>query len=238
MLLLTTWKEKLNMRLKENNKPLSNSPYALRHTPHALRSPFLIGLTGNIAVGKSTVAEFLRQKTATIIDVDKLGHKILYKSEIKEKLITTFGKDILIENEIARNKLANIVFSNKQNLAILNKIVHPHLLKLIDYEIKRHSNEKIIVMDSALIIEWNLQTKLDYLIVVTCSPEKQLQRLVKYKSLSVQEAKHRISAQMNQQKKINLADFVITNNDSKHALQKQVDKLYIKLIEFCHLNKE
>ena len=73
------------MRLKENNKPLSNPPYAMRPTPCALRNPFLIGLTGNIAVGKSTAAEFLRQKTATIIDVDKLGHKILHIAEIKEK---------------------------------------------------------------------------------------------------------------------------------------------------------
>ena len=220
----------------------------------------LIGLTGNIAVGKSTVAEFLKQKGATIINADKLGHQVLRQPEIKKELVLIFGKDILSNNEIAREKLAKLVFSDKKKLMMLNKIVHPQLLKLIDSEIEKHRvrpvlrspdisgllrkvskgsafgmkrptnrRKEIIVIDAALIIEWNLQNRLDYLVVITSSPEKQIQRLVQYKSLSIQEAKERISAQAHSQEKIKQANFVINNDGSKEELRKQVDKLYAKL---------
>lgn len=192
----------------------------------------IIGLTGGIAAGKSTVARILASLGAYIINADKIGHNILDKNknaynDVKEE----FGEIIVKESgQIDRKKLGEIVFSDKAKLEKLESITHPYIIEEIKYETK----EKIkdyhhLVLDVPLLFETGLENIVDITWVVVCSYEKQIERISKRDGLSREEAKKRIAAQMETSKKIKLADFVIYNNGTKKELNNKVLRKWRKI---------
>lgn len=197
----------------------------------------IIGLTGGIVGGKSTVASMFRDLGAKIVDVDKLGHSVILPHRPAwEKIIRLFGKDIL-QNDltIERKKLGKIVFTNPTLLKKLNKITHPEIIKLIKKEInlaknKTHSQEKILIIDAALIYEAKIDKLMDNIIVVYINKDEQVKRLVKRNNLSKEEALQRIKSQMSMKEKVKIADYVIDNSNSLDKTKEQVEKIWKKLV--------
>lgn len=197
----------------------------------------IIGLTGGIVSGKSTVARMFKDLGAKIVDADKLGHKvILPQGAAWKRIIKIFGKDILQKDQtINREKLGKIVFANQNLLKKLNKITHPEIIKLIKKEIslaKDDSKEekKILIIDAALIYETKIDRLMDKIIVVYLDEEEQLERLIKRNNLSEKEALQKIKSQIPLKEKIEIADYVIDNSNSLDKTKEQVETIWQELI--------
>lgn len=187
------------------------------------KNKFVLGVTGNIGSGKSSVAAMFKTKDAALIDADKLAHQVcFFKSSVYKKIKNCFGKSILKNNNhIDRVKLARVVFSDKAALDKLNSIVHPVVIKEIKRLIK-HSNKKNIILDAALIIEAGLRKTIDKLIVVSSKRNQQILRSQKCSGLSRDEVIKRMQFQISQSKKERFADFIIDNSGSINKTKKQV----------------
>lgn len=197
----------------------------------------IVGLTGGIVGGKSTVASMFRDLGAKIVDVDKLGHSIILPHRSAWiKIVKLFGKDILRNDlTIERKKLGKIVFTNPTLLKKLNKITHPEIIKLIKREInlaknKTNSQEKILIIDAALIYEAKIDKLMDKIIVVYINKDEQVKRLVKRNNLSKEETLQRIKSQMSMKEKVKIADYVIDNSNSLDETKKQVEKIWQSLV--------
>jgi dephospho-CoA kinase len=188
---------------------------------------YLIGLTGNIACGKSAVIGMLNAKGATTIDADTLVHKIQQPGGIAyQPVLAEFGADILTEgagSPIDRRKLGNIVFADKAALRRLELIVHP-LVRLELLATIANAPSEVVVLDAIKLLENRLDTGCDAVWVVTCSPEVQVKRLMARNNFSEEEALLRINAQPPQAEKIARATFLIENSGSLEETAKQVAK--------------
>ncbi|SET75943.1 dephospho-CoA kinase [Natronincola peptidivorans] len=191
----------------------------------------IIGLTGGIATGKSTVSKLLKDKGAIIIDADIVARKIVEKGKPALNEITeNFGKEILLENgELDRRKLGRIVFNDPSSLKKLNEITHPKILQEIQKEInyyKQHESHRVIIIDAALLIETNMKDMVDEIWLVTISEEIQRARLMKRDSIGVEEASKRMEAQMSIKEKLPYAHKIIDNSGDLNDLEIQVKKLW------------
>jgi dephospho-CoA kinase len=197
----------------------------------------IVGLTGGIVGGKSTVASMFKNLGAKIVDADKLGHSVILPHKPAWKKITRlFGKDIL-QNDLTidRGKLGKIVFTNQTLLKKLNEITHPEIIKLIKKEInlainKTHRQEKILIIDAALIYEAKIDRLMDKIMVVYINKDEQVKRLIRRNNLSKEEAFQRIKSQMPMKEKVKMADYVIDNSNSLDETKKQVEKIWKKLV--------
>lgn len=196
----------------------------------------VIGLTGGIATGKSTVSEMFKQQSIPVIDADHIAKDVCEINEpAYNKIVENFGDDFLLcTGHINRKKLASLVFNDDRKLKKINSIVHPEVKKVIRNEIKkfRVMGEKYIVIDVPLLFESNFNKLCDFTIVVFANEDIQIERLVKRDNLTLEEAKKRISAQMDIRNKINLADFKIDNSLSILETRKQFNRFMKKLAEF------
>ena len=179
---------------------------------------FLIGLTGNIASGKSSVGKLLKENGLPVIEADRIGWEILERKEIIQEILDVFG-NILKDGKVDRKKLGNIVFSNKRKLKIFNAIVQSPLLQKLKREIDKRSG-KIIVVNAALIFEWEIEHWFDKIILVTAEKKKRIDRLLK-NNLTRKEAIQRINSQMDEKEKIKKSDFIIENNGTFEELKKK-----------------
>ena len=191
----------------------------------------VIGLTGGIACGKTTVSNILRKLGAVIIDADKLSREVVSKgSPTLNEIVFEFGASFLLENgELNRKKLAQLVFSNSEALKKLNQIIHPIIGQKIKNEIKwnkENTNYHVIIVDAALLIESNLIKLVDELWVVTASEAIQIKRLNERDGLSESEARLRISNQMTLEKKKKFANKIIDNSASLERLSEIVESLW------------
>lgn len=185
----------------------------------------IIGLTGGIASGKSTVSNYLSELGAIIIDADKIAHEIMEKGKTAYwQVIEAFGREILAENgEIDRSRLGKIVFNELEKKKILEEITHPQVIREMREKIEEYRAEnKVIVLDVPLLFEAGLDSMVDETWVVYVDRETQLQRLIARDGLSYEEANKRIQAQMSLEKKRVLADFVINNKGNIEDLKRQV----------------
>lgn len=192
----------------------------------------LIGLTGNIASGKSKISEYLKSKGFKIIDADSIGKTVLSIDSVKNKIIRSFGKNILNEDgSINRRELGRIVFSSKENLKKLNRITLPILTKLVKRKISELKKKKVkyAVLDAAILIEAGWHKLVDEVWVVYTDSETQLERLIKRENYSVEEAKNRIEAQLNIEEKLKYADKVIDNSYNWDNTKGQIDKILDEL---------
>lgn len=193
----------------------------------------VIGLTGNIATGKSTILKYLSEKYAAIVDADKLAHRVMEPGgSAYEAVVRVFGRRILNEDgTIDRKKLGQIVFSNPIELGKLEKIVHPKVFELGRQEISQ-SESPVVVLEAIKLLEAGLMVTLcDEVWVVTSSFANQLKRLVEFRAMGEERARQIINIQPPQAAKINQADRVIDNNGSLEDLYAQLDAIWSDLTQ-------
>jgi dephospho-CoA kinase len=194
----------------------------------------VIGLTGGIASGKSTVSDMLRKQGIRVIDADQIAREVVEIGKpAYEQIVKTFGQDILHEDKtINREKLGTLIFSEENKRQQLNKIVHPAVRKemLKQTEEEKAHQAKIVVLDIPLLFESKLTYMVDEIIVVYVDEETQLKRLMKRNSYSEEEAKIRIGSQLPLKEKAELADEIIHNQGSIEETRAQVHELISKLI--------
>lgn len=186
----------------------------------------VIGLTGGIASGKSTVSNFLKEMNLTVIDADVEARLAVEKGEpAYQKIVTEFGDDVLQPNgEIDRVKLGSIIFHNVEKRQLLNSIVHPEVRKRMNNQVEaaRGRGEQVIVLDIPLLFESKLTHMVEKTILVYVDRDIQLNRLMERNDLSFSEAEARVQSQMPLSDKVALADAVINNNGSIAETKKQV----------------
>ncbi len=199
-----------------------------------------VGLTGGIGCGKSTVAAMMNDLGCHIINADKMAHALIAPGEpAYDEVVRQFGAHVLApDGSIDRARLASIVFGDGNKLASLNAIVHPRVLRDIDREFDRLAAKDphgMAVVEAALLIEAGYHEKLDRLILVTCTPEQQLDRLTNTafgRAMSREQAEKRIAAQMPVEEKRRMAAGKIVEIDCSGSLddtKKQVRELVDRL---------
>lgn len=173
----------------------------------------VIGLTGSICSGKSTVSQFLTELGAVVLDADKLGHEILEPgTEAWEEVVNAFGEEILRDGgEVDRQKLGEIVFQNTEALAKLNQITHPRMYRIAEKkidELKRRGSE-VIVLEAPLLVEAGWLPLVDQVWVTIANEKTMVHRLCQRSGLSEAQALARIHSQFSAEEKTKYADAVI-----------------------------
>ncbi|MEW9670732.1 dephospho-CoA kinase [Ammoniphilus sp. 3BR4] len=193
----------------------------------------IVGLTGGIACGKSTVAKMFAQLGCVIIDADQVAREVVEPGEKgHEAIIHRFGPQILHENgELNRKALGDIVFKDKNALADLNAILHP-LIRTRMNEKKEEAKQihpPLIIMDIPLLFESEQKHTVEAVIVVYVPPAEQLKRLMERDQLTAEDAQRRIDSQLPIEDKKKWADFIIDNSGSLEKTREQVESLFFKL---------
>ncbi|MGC9357609.1 MAG: dephospho-CoA kinase [Anaerolineae bacterium] len=189
--------------------------------------PYTIGLTGNIATGKSTVGKMLVDLGAQLIDADKIAHQVMEPGgPAYNNVVETFGEDILAaDGTIDRKILGSIVFSDPEALTRLEEAVHPAVIEEVKQHVAR-CEAPVAIMEAIKLLESGMDEYCDAIWVTTCPPTIQLQRLVRNRDLSAQEARQRIEAQPPQLEKIARADVVIHTDCPLEETQATVQQLW------------
>ncbi|SHJ00035.1 dephospho-CoA kinase [Lutispora thermophila] len=197
----------------------------------------VIGLTGGIASGKSTVSSLLKKLGAYIIDVDEIGRDVVEKGEkAYNEIVDYFGKDILLpDGQINRKALGHIVFSDRDKLNKLNSITHPHIIDRVKDIISECKSKgiEIMVVDAAILIEMGLHSICDIVWLVKVDKNIQLHRLMERDHYSYEEANNRIMAQYSDEKKAQFADVIIDNKGTFEELEEEVKKQWTKIVSEC-----
>ena len=163
----------------------------------------VIGISGQTGAGKTTFANSLKETFESLfsviyIDVDSLGHKVLNESETIEQLTKAFGEDILTDSKIDRKKLGAKVFVSQEATELLNSIMHPRMVNIVEDIIKTNKDnscKKLIIIDAALLYKMNLARLCDKIIYVEADPEIRVKRLVSTRGMTEERARERLFAQ-------------------------------------------
>lgn len=194
---------------------------------------YLIGLTGNIACGKSTVLSMLKEHGAAVIDADQVTRQVQRPGEpVYRQIVETFGEAILVEpgGPINRQRLGAIVFSDPQALRRLEQIVHPAVhARILAWLDDVATYARVAVIDAVKLLEAGWKQVCDAVWVVTCTPDQQLRRLMETRGMSEAEARMRIAAQPPQESRVAQADVVIDNSGSLDATRAQVDAAWAQI---------
>ena len=189
----------------------------------------LVAITGGIASGKSTVKQFIIEAGYKVIDSDEIAHQVLREPLVIDELVKYFGTSIIENKEIVRRRLGEVVFNDKEKLAITNQIIHPRVKELIKEELHLLKDEKIVFVDVPLLFEAKMDKEFKFIDVVYISEEEQLLRLKKRDQISSEFAITKMSHQIPLHEKITKASFVINNEGSLEETKKQVDELLRRL---------
>ena len=194
----------------------------------------VIALTGNIASGKSAVAEILERKGATIIDADELSREAVTPgSPALDAIVARWGPSVLSEDgTLDRAALRKTVFHHRSDLDALNEIVHPEVLRLRESEVEaaRMRGDRVVVAVIPLLFERHLAGDFDYIVLVDAPRDVRLERIVRDRGLEEAEAMDMIASQMPAELKRARADWVIENSGSKKDLEREVDKLWDEIV--------
>jgi dephospho-CoA kinase len=193
-----------------------------------------VGLTGGLASGKSFVGRALSDLGCLLIQADVLGRQVLEQGgETYEAVVATFGNQILDpDSKINRRRLAKIVFSDPEQLAKLNALVHPRVKERERDLVAEFSHEHpdgIAVTEAAILVETGSYKEYDRLIVAVCRPEQQIERSMDRDGVSREEVLNRLSRQMPLEEKVKHADFIIDTSGSKENTLQQVRTVYDSL---------
>jgi dephospho-CoA kinase len=194
-----------------------------------------VGLTGNIASGKSHTAMLFAEMGAHIIDADVVAHDLLsLGTNTYQKIVEAFGENILgAEGGIDRKKLGQIIFFDDEKRKLLNQLTHhdvgAEILRKI-FELEQAFSRGIVIVDAALMIETGGYKIYDRLIVVTCDPSLQLVRLMSRNQLSEREAQARMNSQMPMEEKLKLADYTIDTSGTLRQTRDQAEAIYRDLL--------
>jgi dephospho-CoA kinase len=195
------------------------------------RRPLLIGLTGNISTGKSTVARMLAELGAEVIDADRVAHEVMRAgTPAHARIVEAFGPRVLApDGEIDRARLGAIVFADPGSLARLESIVHPATLAVIDRRITTTAAQ-VVVVEAIKLIEAGMADACASVWVTTCQPEQQVDRIVQGRRSSRAEAEQRVRAQPPQGKKIARADVVVDTSGSLAWTRAQVQAAWDRVV--------
>lgn len=193
----------------------------------------LIGLTGGIGSGKSTVAQLLVRHGWELVDADQIARDIVEPGQpALTELAQAFGEDILQEDgSLDRGLLASRAFSSREKTAVLNSITHPRINEETQarFDAARRGGADFVVYDMPLLVDKGLHKDMDATIVVDVDAEERVRRLVAYRGLDEEDARRRIAAQIPDDVRRAVADFIIDNNGPREALDEQVKGVVEKL---------
>ncbi len=194
------------------------------------RIPLVIGITGGIASGKSTVVKYLKNNGYNILDSDEIVKKLLTTKNVIEQIKKQFGEEYIYNNKVDKTKLASLIFNNKEEREKLNAIIHP-LVKLKLTEGIKYSIDKIIFLDIPLLFEAKFEDICDKIIVVNIDKQINIKRLMTRDNITYDYALQKINSQMNLEEKISKADFIIDNSKDLCYTYNQTKDIIDKLEE-------
>ena len=206
----------------------------------------VIGLTGGIGTGKSTVSQILQEKKFPVIDLDTISHEVIKIPKVIEKILENFGKEVLensgnFENEnnairISREKLGKIIFENKEKRLLLNSIMHPEILHTMREQISKYKkNNKIIFVEIQLLFEVQWEKEFDYILLISAKKSTQIRRILERDKRSENDALNIINSQMPLDEKKKRSDFVIENDGNIEELKEKIDKFLEYLETKCYV---
>jgi len=194
----------------------------------------IVGLTGGIASGKSTIADMFKREGAYIIDIDMISRDVVKPGKPAwQDVVHIFGKEVLNEDQtLNRKKVGDIVFSDAEKRKKLEEIIHPKitaetLMKI--NEIAKKDNQAIVIIDIPLLIETDKQDTVNKVVLVYTSPQGQIERLVKRDGLSLEDAHKRLASQMPIENKKKYAHYIINNEEPLKEIQKRVKEIFREL---------
>jgi dephospho-CoA kinase len=202
-------------------------PQATHRHPRRVR----IGLTGGIASGKSTVSRLLEDAGALVIDADELARLVVAPgTEGLREVVEAFGTDVLDgSGHLDRARLGALVFGDPARRARLEQIVHPRVRAEAACREAEAPSGQVVVHDIPLLVETGQQGAFDLVVVVDVSPDVQLDRLVRERGMSIDEARQRIAAQADRRQRLAAADEVIVNEGSLDDLRAAVGRLWARI---------
>ncbi len=195
----------------------------------------IVALTGGIATGKSVVANILEELGCYIHHADKIAHELTEpKKPAWEKIVAHFGEKILNKDKtINRSRLGKIIFSDKKEQAFLNELIHPLVLEKKKETIEKLEDEgsfNIFVSEAALTIEAGFTYLFDKVIVVYCTRDIQIERLMERDRISRKEALQKLKSQMAPEEKLKYADYIIDTSETLQSTVEQTERIYRNLV--------
>lgn len=186
----------------------------------------ILGLTGGIACGKSTISAYLKEFGIPVIDADECSRAVVEKGSIGlEKLTEIFGNKILEKDgTLNRKALGQIVFSDSEQLSLLNSVMEPLIREEISRRLNQENNADLVVLDAPLLIEQHYDKICDFIMTIDVPKKIQLERLIERDELSEDEAKSRIESQLSSRERNGFADVVIDSSGTVEQTRKQVIK--------------
>ena len=197
----------------------------------------IIGLTGGIGTGKSTVSRKLRERGYPVIDLDVISREVIEYPEVIDELVRNFGNEIL-ENQnntsgkksISRNKLRQTVFKEEKKVSVLNSIMHPPIVEEMRRQIEElRKSYKTVFVEVQLLFEAKLEKEFDIIVLVYADKKTQLERVLKRDGRSEGEVQQIINAQMDMTEKRRLSNYIIENNGDSEMLDLEIEKFIKKL---------
>ncbi|GGB68363.1 dephospho-CoA kinase [Flavobacterium suaedae] len=185
----------------------------------------IIGLTGGIGSGKTTIANYFADLGVPVYIADTEAKKILYFPEVVQQISEVFGEEVLTDNIPDRKKLASVVFKKPEKLEQLNAIIHPRVRQHFTDWTDQHKDEKFVIKEAAILFESGSFKDCDKVILVTAPKETRIKRVMKRDGVSEKEVLERMKNQWSEEKKKKLSDFIIENIDLEVA-KNQVNKIY------------
>lgn len=194
----------------------------------------LVGLTGGIGSGKSTVAELLAERGAAVIDADDLARRaVALGTEGFDRVVETFGRDILgPDGDIDRSRLAAVVFGDPARLRALESIVHPEVARLYAEELEPfRETDRIVVYSVPLLAERGLAEGFDVVVVVVSDIDRRIERLMRDRGMTPDQVRERAAAQLSDEERARVADVLLDNDGELGRLTPQVERLWNDLAE-------
>lgn len=187
----------------------------------------IIGLTGGIGSGKSSIAKHIESLGVPIYIADIEAKKILETEAVISKVVALFGEEILDGTKIDKKKIANLVFNDPEKLKKYNNIIHPEVFLHFQNWVKQHKNFPLVVKEAAILFESGSYQDCDKIILVTAPKEIRIQRVMKRDAVSKEAVEQRMANQWDDEKKKSLSDYVIENIDLEKAKEVAENIIYL-----------
>ena len=196
-----------------------------------MQRPLIIGITGGIGSGKSTLSSLLRAEGYSVYDTDLEARRLQNEhSTMRKKLVDLFGKDIYTEQGLNRSVLGKIVFAKPELLVKLNAIVHPLVMEDFNNWVLNRFPKKMLFIESAILYESGFNKLVDKVILITAAEDVRIDRVVKRDGVSPEHVRARMSHQLSEKEKVLRADFVIYSDDNT-PLEGKMRKIIVELID-------
>ena len=197
----------------------------------------IVGLTGGIGTGKSTVSRKLRERGYPVIDLDVISREVIEYPEVIDELVRNFGIEILEsqnnisgKKSISRNKLRQTVFKEEKKVSVLNSIMHPPIVEEMRRQVENFKkNYKTVFVEVQLLFEAKLEKEFDLTVLVYADKKTQLERVLKRDGRKEEEVQQIINAQMDMTEKRRLSNYIIENNGNSEMLDLEIEKFIKKL---------